>query len=128
MEQDFARRLQATGITRGGYAVLSAIHYDKKETPAELASFLGVDGAAVTRHLNRIENLELIQRKPSATDRRSISICLTPQGVRAVLRGRDDSKATNKKYTEGLTVEDVENLQSSIRKMLANEDQAVADI
>ncbi len=128
MEQDFEKRLQAIGITRGAYAVLSAIHHDKKVTPAALANFLGVDGAAVTRHLDRIEKQGLIQRKPSATDRRSITIGLTPQGVRSVRRGRADSKATNKKFTEGLTMEDVDHLQCAIRKMLANADQAITDI
>ena len=36
MEQDFEKRLQAIGITRSAYAVLSAIHHDKKATPAEI--------------------------------------------------------------------------------------------
>jgi hypothetical protein len=36
MEQDFEKRLQAIGITRSAYGVLSAIHHDKKATPAEI--------------------------------------------------------------------------------------------
>jgi len=55
MEQDFEKLLQATGITRSAYAVLSAIHDDKKATPAELTDFIRIDGAASTRHLDRIE-------------------------------------------------------------------------
>ena len=128
MEQDFEKRLRAMRITRGAYAVLSAIHHDGKATPAEIAGFLGVDGAAVTRHLDRLEDRGLIKRKPSATDRRSIEIDLAPEGVQTVRRGRADSKATNEKFTDGLTAAEVDHLRSTIRRMLANANQPVADI
>ena len=128
MEQDFAKRLQPMEITRATYAVLSAIHHDKKATPAELANYLGVDGAAVTRHLDRIEKQGLIQRNPSATDRRSIDIGLTEEGIRVVRQGRADSQTTNEKFTAGLTAAEVNHLQSTIRAMLANVEQTVSDI
>lgn len=128
MEHDFEKRLQAIGITRSAYAVLSAIHHDKKATPAEIANFLGIDGAAVTRHLDRIEKQGLIKRTPSATDRRSIDITLTREGVRTVRRGRADSEATNKKFTECLSAAEVGQFQSTIQTMLADASQAVADI
>ena len=128
MEQEFEKRLQAIGITRGAYAVLSAIHHDNKTTPAELADFLRVDGAAVTRHLDRIEKQGLIQRTPSATDRRSIDISLTREGVRTVRRGRADSEATNRKFTECLSAAELDQFQSTIQTMLADASQSVADI
>ena len=128
MEQDFEKRLQATGITRGAYAVLSAIQHDKKSTPAEIANFLGVNGAAVTRNLDRIEKLGLILRSPSATDRRSVDIGLTREGLQAVRKGRADSEATNKKFTDCLTAGELDELQSKIQKMLAYTNQTVADI
>lgn len=120
MEQDFEKRLQATGITCAAYAVLSAIHHDKKATPAELASFLGVDGAAVTRHLDRMVDRGLVLRKPSPTDRRSIDISLTPKGVRTVRQGRAYSEATNKKFTDCLTETEADRLRSAIQTMMAN--------
>jgi len=128
MEQDFETRLRAMRITRGAYAVLSAIHHDGKTTPAEIAGFLSVDGAAITRHLDRLEDRGLTKRTPSVTDRRSTKIDLTPEGIEAVRRGRADSKATNEKFTDGLTAADVDRLQSIIQKMLANANQAVPDI
>ena len=128
MEQDFEKRLQAIGITRSAYAVLSAIHHDNKATPAELAVFLGVDGAAVTRNLDRMEERGLVERTPSVTDRRSVDISLTPEGTDVVQQGRADSMATNDKFTRGLTGAETENLLSSIQTMLANANQAVADI
>jgi DNA-binding MarR family transcriptional regulator len=128
MEQDFEKRLRATGITRSAYAVLSAIHHDNKSTPARLADFLGVDGATVTRTLDGIEKRGLIKRTPSARDRRSVDISLTGAGVQAVKQGLSDSKATNRKFTEGLTAAEVEKLQSDIQTMLANANDAVPNL
>ncbi len=128
MEQDFEKRLQSIGITRGAYAVLSAIYHDQQLTPRELASFLGVHGAAVTRHLDRIEQKGLIRRSPSAADRRSIDISMTREGVKVVKQGRAGSKATNKKFTAGLAASDIDQLHAAIRTMLANADEAIANI
>ena len=65
MERDFDKRLQPLGITRGAHAVLSAVHNDKK-TPAELAAHLGVDRAAITRYLDGVKELGLLERQPIA--------------------------------------------------------------
>jgi len=128
MERDFERRLEPLGITRGAYAVLSAIHHEKKSKPAEIAAFLGVDGAAVTRHLDRVEKHGLIERKPSVTDRRSTDIKLTKVGRQVIRRGRVSSRATNEKFISGLTAVEVDRFQSVIRTMLARSDIPVTDI
>lgn len=128
MEQDFEQRLKPLVITRAGFAALSAIHHQKKTRPAELATFLGVDGAAITRHLDRAEKQGLIERKPSTTDRRSTDIRLTADGLRTVRSGHAHSRSTNKKFTAGLSSAEIEQLQSLLKKMLANSDAAVADL
>lgn len=128
MERDFEKRLGPLGITRGAYAVLSAIHHEKKTRPAELATFLGVDGAAVTRHLDRVENQGLITRKASTSDRRSTDINLTADGLQVLRRGRAGSRATNKKFTAGLEATEIDHFQSLVRAMLAKADRTVSDI
>lgn len=120
--------MEPLGITRGAYAVLSAIHHEKKSKPAEIAAFLGVDGAAVTRHLDRVEKHGLIERKPSVTDRRSTDIKLTKVGRQVIRRGRVSSRATNEKFISGLTAVEVDRFQSVIRTMLARSDIPVTDI
>jgi DNA-binding MarR family transcriptional regulator len=128
MEQDFEQRLRALDLTRGTYAVLSAIYHDQQTTPAGLAKFLGIDAAAITRHLDRIESRSLIQREPRASDRRSIDICLTRKGTDAVRRGRSGSAATNRKFTKGLSPTEVDHLRSTMQKMLANAEKAIDDV
>jgi len=128
MERDFDRRLKQLGITRGAFAVLSAIHHDGKGKPAELASYLGLDGAAITRYLDRIEELGLIARKPNPTDRRSTDIKLTAEGRKVVGLGQTMSKATNEKFTAGLTATEVKNFQSALRTMQANSDITITNL
>jgi len=124
MESDFETRLEAHGVTRATYAILNAIFHDKKNTPAALASFIGIDGAAITRHLDRIQKQGLILREHSTTDRRSVNLKLTRKGSRLVPKLVADSKATNAKFLEGLTRSESEGLQQIIRKMLSNCDVA----
>ena len=128
MERDFEKRLEPLGVTRGAYALLSAIHQENKTRPAELATFLGIDGAAVTRHLDRIEKRGLIKRKPNPRDRRATDIELTAEGRRVVLEGQAGSMATNAKFTAGLTETEVNQFETVIRVMLAETDAAISDV
>ena len=128
MERDFEKRLQPLGITRGAFALLSAIHHDDKTRPAELIAYLGLDGAAITRYLDRVEELGLIERKPDADDRRSTHIELTADGRRVVSRGLASSNATNDKFTSDLTAAEVDCFNIGIQKMLARSGITIAEL
>ena len=128
MEGDFEDRLKVHGITRASAAVLNAIHFDKKSTPAALASFIGIDGAAITRHLDRIEKQGLIVREHDTSDRRSINLTLTSKGKKLAPKIRAASKATNEKFLMGISPSAVEDFQSTIGKMLQNGNVVPKDI
>ena len=128
MEYDLEERLKAHGITRATFAVLSAIFHDKKTTPAALASFIGIDGAAITRHLDRIEKQGLILRERSVADRRSVNLKLTRKGSGLVPKLVAESKATNQKFLAGITPAEIKVIQAAIRKMLSNGDVVPLDI
>ena len=82
MECDFENRLNVHGVSRATCAILIAITNDKKTTPASLASFIGIDAAAITRHLDRLEKQGLLVRERSTTDRRVVNLKLTRKGSR----------------------------------------------
>ena len=128
MEYDLEERLKVHGITRATFAVLSAMFHDKKTTPATLAAFIGIDGAAITRHLDRIEKQGLILRERSAADRRSVNLKLTRRGSGLVPKLVAESKATNQKFLAGITSAEIERFQRTIRKMLPNGDVVPLDI
>ena len=120
MESYFEKRLKAHGVTRAKWVVLSAIHHGAAETPGAIATFIGVDCAAITRHLDRLEKQGLLVRKPSATDRRSIMLKLTTKGKRLIPKITKHSKKTNKKFLMGLTSTEIDAVRAIILKMLAN--------
>jgi DNA-binding MarR family transcriptional regulator len=128
MECDFENRLNAYGVTRATCAILSAMKNDGKTTPASLASFIGIDGAAITRHLDRLEEQGLVVRERSTTDRRSVNLKLTRKGTGLVPKLVAESKATNAKFLAGLTSAEKQSLQTLIHKMLANGDLVPGDI
>jgi len=128
MECDFENRLKVHGVSRAACAILSAITNDRKTTPAALASFIGIDGAAITRHLDRLEKQGLLIRERSTTDRRLVNLKLTRKGSRLVPKLVADSKATNATFLSGLTSVEKQGLQKVIKKMLANSDLVPGDI
>ena len=128
MECDFENRLNVHGVTRAACAILSAIVNDGKTTPASLATFIGIDGAAVTRRLDRLEEQGLLVRERRTTDRRVVNLKLTRKGSRLVPKLVADSKATNTKFLAGLTSAEKKALQEIIQKMLANSDLVPGDI
>lgn len=127
-EADLEKRLAVHGVTRASWAVLSTIQHHDKTTPATVASFIGIDRAAITRHLDRLEKQELVQRHHSSTDRRAVNIKLTQKGTFLISELATESVATNTKFTAGLDQSEIEAVQSIIKKMLSNSDVVIADL
>lgn len=128
MEAHFEESLRAHDMTRASWAVLSAIFHDDKTTPAELAEFVGIDGAAITRHLDRLEKQGLMVRDRSSADRRSINLRLTSKGEHLVPEIVTASMATNAAFTGNLNPSEIGALQQTVQKMLSAMDGTVADI
>jgi len=127
-EAELEIRLAVHDVTRASWAVLSAIQHHGKTTPAELASFVGIDRAAITRHLDRLEKQGLVHRHHSTTDRRRINLKLTQKGLLLVSELAAESLATNAKFTAGLDQSEIDALQAVIKKMLSNSDAVIADL
>ena len=81
------------GVNLGEADVLTVLHVaEHHPTPTEVADWLSVTGASTTARLQSLERRGLVERKPNATDRRSVSLHLTAEGQRlaaAVVRAKD---------------------------------------
>lgn len=120
IEAEFNRRLSAFGVTRVSWAVLGAVHYDGITTPSDLAKFLGIDRAAVTRLLDKLVAQDLVSRGQKETDRRSISLQVTSKGAALAVELSKESKAVNAQFSNGLNNEEIEQYLATVRKMLIN--------
>jgi DNA-binding MarR family transcriptional regulator len=122
METEFSHSLAPYGLTRMSYAVLGAMVFDNRTTPSDIAEFLGVDRAAVTRLLDKLEAKELVSRNKSTGDRRSISVYATPEGKKTATDIQEHSRAVNARFSEALEPEEQERFIEMVKTMLAHSD------
>lgn len=121
IERDFENRIKSYGVSRIGYAILSSIENGDCSTPASIATYLGVDRAAVTRHLDRLDNKDFIVRIKSDGDARSFRIELTKQGKKVQSLLAKESQNTNKKVLKKINNQEAESLLKTIKLIIADD-------
>lgn len=128
MEAEFNKRLSGYEVTRVGWAVLGAIAVDGMTTPSELADFLKIDRAAITRLLDKLVAQGLIARNRKDGDRRSVALRVTPKGKALSAELLQLSKSVYEQFATDLSPEEAEQYIATVRKMLANGDKAVGTL
>ncbi|GED51461.1 MarR family transcriptional regulator [Brevibacillus borstelensis] len=73
-------RLSEYGVTPVQFVLLHVLWEKDGQKGVELGTRLRLDGATITGLLDRLEQMGLIERRPSPTDRRTNLIYLTPRG------------------------------------------------
>ncbi|MDE1179277.1 MarR family winged helix-turn-helix transcriptional regulator [Paraburkholderia sp.] len=81
------QRTQAElGITTSQASILLSIANGTGSTSADLAREQGIDASAVTRLVDKLADLGLIERHRSSADRRVVHLSLTAQGERIAIQ------------------------------------------
>ena len=90
LNQAFRRRISHIGITPDQFTILRWLIEDESLglTQRQLGELMSSDPNTITSLLTRMENFDLIQRKPHETDRRSKRIRIRPAGRKAYQRAR----------------------------------------
>lgn len=78
--QDFIRTMAPLDLRPAQYSVLLLIRQNPGLSQITLACALGIERARLVRLLDQLEERRLVERRPSASDRRSHAMHLTPQG------------------------------------------------
>ena len=128
MEAEFNKRLSGYDVTRVSWAVLGAITYDGKTTPSELADFLKIDRAAITRLLDKLDEQGLVARTRGDSDRRSVTLQVTPKGKALSAERLQLSNSVYELFASGLSPKEAEQYIATVRKMLANGDKSVGTL
>lgn len=81
--------------TAMGFVLLN-IHPEHGTASTKIGPLLGMESKSLSRMLNVLEEKQLIKRKASTQDKRSVIIFLTPKG----LEKRELSKQTVKKFNQ----------------------------
>lgn len=78
--KQFETSLAETGVTAAQWKVMLVLYRADATTTFSVANFIDVDPGSVTRVVERLVTKGLVARTPSADDRRSIALALTPKG------------------------------------------------
>lgn len=119
LREAFEERLVSDGITPAEWGVLAHCR-EGVNTPGGLADCLGVNRAAVTRTLDRLEDAGLVTRTPNAADGRSCLVALTDAGERTAERAAAASDQVNSDYTAALSEVERAQLMDLLRKTIRN--------
>ena len=84
LERLFDKQLESFGLSARKVEILEVLyhHPDRSMTPAALADEVILTRGAMTSNLDGLERIGYIRRLPHLTDRRMISVELTPKGVK----------------------------------------------
>lgn len=74
---------KTTGITFAQRRLLRRLR-EGPRSPGSLAAGLGISGPTLTRHLQRLEDNQLIRRSVDSEDRRRVVVVLTESGRRSL--------------------------------------------
>jgi MarR family transcriptional regulator, transcriptional regulator for hemolysin len=77
----FEDMLRASGGSLGTWAVLNAVSEQGSVSQKDLAAHSHLEGATITHHIDRLEQLGLVRRLVDPADRRVRKIEATPEGV-----------------------------------------------
>lgn len=123
LERTIASTLAEMGLTRGGFAVLSALRRqvpDHRLRPADLLRGLLSTTGAMTNRIDRLEEAGLVRRVPDPADRRSKLIELTPAGLELIDRAVIAHLENERALLAALSPTDQRTLATLLRKLLVS--------
>jgi MarR family transcriptional regulator for hemolysin len=87
--------------------VLLELSRNEEVTQVELARTLGIEAATLVRLLDGLEKAGLIERRPSAEDRRAKTLHLTKAACPLIIRMKEISAASRAAILEGISHQDL---------------------
>jgi DNA-binding MarR family transcriptional regulator len=87
---DFTAAQTGPVVRPGQFSVLAVIGGNAGLSQSQLCEALGIKRANLVAVIDHLESLKLVSRQPSATDRRSNRLQLTPAGERALKKSIAD--------------------------------------
>lgn len=123
MRQYLSRATRGLGFTQEQWRALWHLSRNEGLTQTALAAILEVQPISLTRALDRLAELDLIERRPSPSDRRATQVYLTANArpvIEKLHRILDDFKAI---AVAGLPDDELAQAADLLRRMRANLDK-----
>jgi len=118
----FEATLERAGGSLGVWIVLNAVSDEGFISHRILATRAHVDGATITHHVDRAEQLGLVLREVDPSDRRVKRLRLTPAGIRLHKKLLTEVDKLAEQALAGISERDVAHLQSTLDAIRINID------
>jgi len=120
MRRQIAAGMAEHELTAAQWYPLWKLRRDGPGTAQELARDMEIDAGAMTRLIDRLVAKGHVQRARSSTDRRRLTLTLTPAGQAVADKVPSVLARVNNTYLHGFDRSEWDTLKSLLRRMLAN--------
>lgn len=102
----------------GDFDVAALLGRNEPMRPSSIAKELRVTRAAISKRLERLENTDIVERRPDASDERAFLATLSRRGKHLTRRAVKEVAAVYSGLFEGMTYSEIESLDAGITKMI----------
>jgi DNA-binding MarR family transcriptional regulator len=117
VHHEFENRLAEYGMSVAAWCILASVYEKSASSVNELANYIEVDKAAISRVLNKLVSKNLLCHK-SGKDRRSGVISLTPKGLELIPLLIKESNSLEQKFFGHFTKDEKKILKDLISSVL----------
>lgn len=114
----FSTNLTVLEIRPKHYGILSLLGEQGPLSQAEIGQQVEIDRAPMVQHIDYLEQMGLVERKPNPSDRRSYAITLTPKGLDYLQRATEIAIAAESEFFAPLSPEERQQLHSLLTRLL----------
>lgn len=111
----WAKRVAQLGVTASQAVVLNFLGEENGIPAHVLGKKLQITSATMTGILDRLEKMDLVERRPHPDDRRAILVCLTDQGQHHAKKINALMNAVNDELDRELGFEQMQTFKSLLR-------------
>ncbi|EHS50026.1 transcriptional regulator, MarR family [Rhizobium sp. PDO1-076] len=118
--QDYSAAMCDIGLTQKQFAVLELIAANPRVSQIDIANQLSMDRATMMALVNRLEARKLIERKPSAVDRRRQELLMTTDGLALIGQARTIQQQHELRFTARFTPEELQVFVEGLKRIYAD--------
>ncbi len=118
--RDFSAPLEALGLTIALWRVLSTISRLDGCLMSELAEFTTTDRTTLTRSVDLLVDMAMVERRATPDDRRLVRVELTERGRKIFAQSIERLADHNRRVLGDLSAEDLKTLRALLQRLLRN--------
>ena len=117
LTRELRREIHSLGVTGGQVSLLVALKYTPGMGVRELASAEHISPAAISKAITRLEQQELVERKPLEGDKRRVGLYVTDKGPQVLRSVRSRRTIWLAERLKGLSARELAAVEAAIEPL-----------